>query len=112
MINFGYSISKQRVIDLDKNSSTFADEVAGLEPSFNICINCGTCAATCSANNFTEFGLRKIMLSVKRGEIENVSDEIQKCMLCGKCMLICPAGVNTRNVLISINKVCRKNERK
>jgi heterodisulfide reductase subunit C len=26
-----------------------------------------------------------------------------KCMLCGKCQLVCPRGVNLRNLILSIH---------
>ena len=54
-INFGYTISKPRAIDIDRNN------------------------------------LRK-------------SDEINKCMLCGKCRLVCPRGINTRGVVMLIKR--------
>lgn len=107
MLNFGYIISKQRVVDLDKNDSATANRIYKFEPSFNLCIGCGTCTATCSANQFTTFNLRNLMLLVKRGETAKAAEEAQKCMLCGKCTLACPRGVNTRNVLLSISKVCK-----
>jgi heterodisulfide reductase subunit C len=37
-----------------------------------------------------------------------IESEIKKCMLCGKCYLACPRGVNTRNVIIQINKAIEK----
>lgn len=110
MPDFGYTINKQRVIDLDKNDSKTIAKVRQLEPSINICIGCGTCTATCSANVFTHFNLRQLMLLVSRGETSNLRQDVEKCMLCGKCMLACPRGVNTRNVLLAINKALTENE--
>lgn len=104
MIEFGYAITKDRQIDFDKNDRSIADFVRKHEPSFKICISCGTCTATCSAANFTDFNFRKLQLLVKRGEIAGVKEEIKKCMFCGKCYLACPRGVNTRNVIIQIIK--------
>lgn len=102
MIDFGYTISRQRVIDLDKNDRNPAKHLLAAEPSFALCIGCGTCTATCSANNFTEFNLRMLILLVARGETGKAASEAEKCMLCGKCTLLCPRGVNTRNVLLGI----------
>ncbi|MDR0659543.1 MAG: 4Fe-4S dicluster domain-containing protein [Prevotellaceae bacterium] len=110
MPDFGYTINKQRVIDLDKNDGQTVRRVRQLEPSINICIGCGTCTATCSANIFTEFNLRQLMLLVTRGETANLRKDIEKCMLCGKCMLACPRGVNTRNVLLAISRIFTENE--
>jgi heterodisulfide reductase subunit C len=102
---FGYSVSKDRQIDFDANSHTVALKVAAAEPSLNLCISCGTCAATCTAAKFTDFSLRKVILLVKRGETKNLAQEAQKCMLCGKCQLACPRGVSTRNLILQINRV-------
>ena len=112
MKNFGYSLNKDRQIDLDKSDQRIASFVKQHEPSFNICISCGTCTATCSAGNFTDFNLRKLILLVKRGEINGLKTEISKCMFCGKCLLACPRGVNTRNVILKINQALEKMERR
>ncbi|NVO03074.1 MAG: 4Fe-4S dicluster domain-containing protein [Bacteroidetes bacterium] len=108
MKNFGFSLSKDRQIDFDKSDKRIMDFVKIEEPTFNICIACGTCTATCSAGNFTEMNLRKMITLIKRGEITGVRAELSKCMLCGKCSLACPRGVNTRNVIFKINQALEK----
>ena len=108
MKSFGYTISKDRQIDFDKADRRIANYVKTHEPSFNICMSCCTCTATCSAGNFAEINLRKIMLLVKRGEISGIREEIAQCMFCGKCSLACPRGVNTRNVILKINQALEK----
>jgi heterodisulfide reductase subunit C len=103
-INFGYTVSADRQIDFDLNNHDVCKKVAAAEPTFNLCISCGTCTATCSAAQFTDFSLRQIILLVRRGEIKGLEKEISKCMLCGKCQLVCPRNVNTRNLVIQISK--------
>ena len=109
MINWGFQIQKDRQIDFDNNNRKVSCEVEINEPSIKLCISCGTCAATCSAGEFTDFSLRRIILLVKRGETEDLETEISKCMLCGKCQLACPMAVNTRNVILQISKALQKN---
>lgn len=104
MVNFGYTISKDKSLNLDEIDNSLAEFLTKQEPSFDTCISCGTCSATCSASQFTTFSLRKINLLVMRGEIDAVAKEIEKCMLCGKCTLACPRNVNTRNVILQIRK--------
>jgi Fe-S oxidoreductase len=48
------------------------------------------------------------MTQIKRGELATIRTEIAKCMLCGKCFLACPRGVNTRNIIIKINQALNK----
>ncbi len=104
MPDFGFKLQKDRQIDFDANDKTLLRKVVAMEPSFRICIACGCCTATCTAGQFTEMGLRRIITAVKRGEVRGLSDEINKCMLCGKCQLACPRGVSNRNVILAIRK--------
>ncbi len=104
MNQFGFSINKDKSIDMDKTSQKLTQYLTTEEPSFNICMSCGTCSATCSAGNFTDFSLRRINLLVLRGQLDEVRDEVNKCMLCGKCTLLCPRGVNTRGVIVAIKQ--------
>jgi len=99
MEKFGFSISKGRQIDYESNNKWIADYVSQQEPSFRLCIECGGCSATCTTGNFTHFSLRELHILIKRGENDQVRHDIVKCMLCGKCTLVCPRGVNTRNVV-------------
>lgn len=100
MGKFGFSILKERHIDYDANDKSIAEYISLHEPSFRLCIECGCCSATCTTGNFTQFSLRELQILLKRGENSKVREEIGKCMLCGKCTLVCPRGVNTRNVVI------------
>jgi heterodisulfide reductase subunit C len=101
---FGFTVHKDRQIDLDSNDRGILRSVMLVEPSISLCISCGSCAATCSAAMYTDFSLRKIILQVRRGVTIGLVSEIGKCMLCGKCYLACPRGVNTRNLIIQINR--------
>jgi heterodisulfide reductase subunit C len=103
-VNFGFSVTPDRQIDFDSNNHTICKIVAAAEPTLNLCISCGSCAATCTAGQFTEFSLRKIILLLRRGETKGLGKEISKCMLCGKCQLVCPRNVSTRNLIIQISK--------
>jgi heterodisulfide reductase subunit C len=109
MIDFGYTLQKDRQIDFDANDMAVVNKVIELEPSFRICIACGTCAATCSAGQFTSLSLRRIIIDLKRGVYSGIADELMKCMLCGKCQLACPRGVNTRRLLLAIRKSLNEN---
>ncbi len=99
MENFGFTLLKERHIDYDANDKSIAEYISEREPSFRACIECGCCSATCTTGSFTSFSLRELQILIKRGENNKVKDNIKKCMLCGKCTLLCPRGVNTRNVI-------------
>jgi heterodisulfide reductase subunit C len=108
MEKFGYVISKGRQIDYDSNDRRIADYIIENEASFRNCISCGGCASTCTASNFTRLSLRELNILIRRGENDMVRNELKKCMLCGKCSLVCPRGVNTRNVVFLAKQAFRK----
>ena len=93
-INFGYTISKPRAIDIDRNNLRKSDEILHEMPELQACIGCGACTAVCTAGNLT----------VRRGEYQGAYEEMNKCMLCGKCRLVCPRGINTRGVVMLIKR--------
>ena len=100
MVDFGYTISKPRMIDIDRNDMERCGEILSLMPELQSCIGCGTCTAVCTAGNLTEFNFRKVHTLVRRGEYRGAQEEMNKCMLCGKCRLSCPRGINTRAVVM------------
>ncbi|MGQ1890420.1 4Fe-4S dicluster domain-containing protein [Thermophagus sp. OGC60D27] len=104
MSNLSFLKTKSRNIDYDHFDSRLLNYVLKYEPSFLTCISCGGCTATCSAGNLTSFNVRQIGLSLRRGETEVLSQEIRKCMFCGKCTLVCPRDINIRNVVLLIKK--------
>jgi heterodisulfide reductase subunit C len=105
-INFGYKVSADRQIDFGQSDPGLARYLEKREPSFSLCISCGTCAATCSAAMFTDFSLREMIIRIKRGNLIGIRLESEKCMLCGKCQLVCPRLVNTRNLILEIQRGC------
>ncbi|MCJ7448850.1 MAG: 4Fe-4S dicluster domain-containing protein [Bacteroidales bacterium] len=108
MDKFGFTISKGRQIDYDANNRHIAEYIFERETSFRLCIECGCCSATCTTGNFTRFSLRELQILIKRGENDQVRENIKKCMLCGKCTLVCPRGVNTRNVVTLAREAFQK----
>ena len=46
----------------------------------------------------------KLQMLMKRGETNEVREQLHKCMLCGKCLLVCPRGVDTRRMILSMIK--------
>jgi heterodisulfide reductase subunit C len=103
MKDFGYTIHADRQIDYDTNNKKYIDLIRKLEPSIHYCIACGSCTATCSAGHFTGFNIRKVQTFLRRGEIKTIREEIEKCMLCGKCQLVCPRNINIRNMILAIH---------
>jgi len=104
MNNLDFLKPKSRQIEFEQFDDRILSYVLERENSFLTCISCGGCTATCNAGNLTSFNVRKIGLSLRRGNIEELSGEIEKCMFCGKCTLVCPRNINIRNVVLLIKK--------
>ena len=103
-LNFGYGISRPRAIDLDNNDLRKSSGIIAEMPELQACIGCGSCTASCTAGRLTDFNIRKVHTSVRRGEYKGAYDELNKCMLCGKCRLVCPRGINTRGLIVLIKR--------
>lgn len=102
---WGFAVNKDRGIDLDVNDPGFARRLVEREPSVLLCIGCGGCTATCTAGRLTPFNFRRLHHMIRRGEYRDIEKEAAKCMLCGKCRLVCPRGVNTRNLVIAVRSL-------
>ena len=111
MRKFGFSISQTRSIDLDQVDFSHLDELKSIVPSFMVCINCGGCTATCSAQQFSDFNIRKIKTQFMQGQYDGLAKQLEKCMLCGKCTLVCPREVNLRNSVVAMRRILTKNSK-
>lgn len=105
MGNFGFTIAKTRAIKLTAENLEKVNRLQELVPSYKRCMSCGSCTATCSARQFTNFNIRKTHCYFKRGQFDQLEKELQKCMLCGKCTLVCPRGVNLRSLIINMRQI-------
>ena len=110
MIDFGFSLSKSNALKIENLDDSRYKTLHKLEPDAYKCIGCGSCTASCSAGVFTELSLRKILLSLQRGDEKDYINKLQSCMLCGKYMLVCPRGINTRHLILSICKIYSVNK--
>ena len=108
MAGFGYTLTKSSRIDLDKRDLEKWNKLVALEPDVLKCIGCGSCTASCSAGKFVKTSLRSAILSLQNGQEQQAMELIQSCLLCGKCIMVCPRAINTRHLLLSISKIHSK----
>ena len=76
-INFGYTISKPRVIDIDRNNLRKSDEILREMPELQACIGCGACHEACPWHMPT---------------VNPETGKSSKCIACGACVAGCPSG--------------------
>ena len=110
MADFGFSISKPQSIDTNDMDVGRLQALEAKVPSFKRCINCGACTATCSACQFGSFNIRRIHNLYRWDQRKGLEKELQQCMLCGKCTLVCPRGVNLRYLIIRLRKALADNK--
>ena len=112
MIDFGYGLTPSATLKIEDVHNPRFEALYEREPDVVKCIACGSCAASCSAGCFTEMNLRRVILSLQRGREKETLPMLRHCMLCGKCLLVCPRGINTRHLILSIGKVYGLDETK
>lgn len=100
MIDFGFSLSKSSSIKLDEVDLSLYRRLEEVEPGVRICMGCGSCSATCNASKWSGMSVRKVILDLQRGL--DVKEMLSCCMLCGKCSMVCPRGINTRHLILSL----------
>ena len=76
-INFGYTISKPRAIDIDRNNLRKSDEILREMPELHACIGCGACHDACPWHMPT---------------VNPETGKSSKCIACGACVAGCPSG--------------------
>ena len=108
MIDFGYKLTPSSKIDLDRRESSLHTTLFTLSPDMSKCIGCGSCVASCSAGKITDMSLRRAILLIDRGLEEEALPLIKGCMVCGKCKIVCPRGINTREIVLIINETQKK----
>lgn len=105
---FGFKISPSSTINLDKIDLTRFNELCRLEPDVLKCMACGSCSSTCTAAQFSGMSLRKVILYLQRGKDNDALKLMKNCMLCGKCTMVCPRGINTRHLILSICRIYKE----
>lgn len=104
MVKFGFTTRKDSMIMLDKTDLSLRRTLISEYPEYQLCINCGACSAVCTAAQLTSFNIREVKLNIDRGQTVSLKNEIAKCMICGKCEMICPKNVSNRKIVLLINK--------
>ena len=55
--------------------------------------------------------VRKVLLDLQRGKEKEAEKMLSGCMLCGKCMMVCPRGINTRHLILSLCRIYGTDEK-
>ena len=110
-INFGYTISKPRAIDIDRNNLRKSDEILREMPELQACIGCGACVATCKNGSAMLFVAARVssLAKLPQGRVEAARrakamvakmDELGfgACTNTGACEAECPKGISIAHI--------------
>lgn len=104
-MDFGFTRQPSSTINLDNVDLELYRRLEKMEPDIRICISCGSCSATCTAAPFSGMSVRKLIHNLQRGREKEAAAMARGCMLCGKCTMVCPRGVNTRHLILSFCRI-------
>lgn len=104
MSKFGFTTRRDNLIEFDRADFKLRQYLKSNYPEYQLCINCGACSAVCTAAQLTSFNIREVKLNIDRGITDTLKRDISKCMICGKCEMICPKNVSNRRIILLINK--------
>ena len=62
------------------------------------------------ASAWSGMSVRQVILALQRGQLRQVEQKLSACMLCGKCTMVCPRGINTRNLILAVSREFKKEE--
>ncbi len=105
MANFGFKLTPSSRIDITKRDNKKWNRLVEMEPDVLKCMACGSCTASCTAGKFTRTSLRSAILYLSHGEEKQAMECLSSCMMCGKCIMVCPRAINTRHLILSICKI-------
>ena len=98
-------------VRLDELDMKFAEDVAkaGGE-KINLCIQCGTCSASCPSGRRTAFRTRQLIRRALLGFRDEVlSDkDLWLCTTCFTCLERCPRGVDPTDVILALRNMAVK----
>ncbi len=109
-MDFGFKLSPSSSVNLDTVDRRRYDRLVQLCPDASTCIGCGSCSATCTAAPWTGMSVRKVLLGLQRGRDAEVDRMLSGCMLCGKCTMVCPRGINTRQLILTLCRLDQNGE--
>ncbi len=112
MMDFGFSLTPSSAVNLDTVDTSRLRKLVEMEPQARICMGCGSCTATCTAGPYSGMSVRKVLLGLERGRDKEVDRMLSACMLCGKCTMVCPRGINTRNLILTLCRIAKTEEKK
>lgn len=101
----------QGYVQLSDINSRFTDEVHKLGgETLNLCIQCGTCTASCPSGRVAALRTRKLIRKAQLGLEDEIffTDDLWQCTTCYRCYERCPRGVEVPDIIIILRNIAVK----
>ena len=99
---------QKSIVRLDELDMKFAEAVveAGGE-KINLCLQCGTCSASCPFGRITPFRIRQLIRRAQLGFRDKVlsNKDLWLCTTCYTCAHRCPRDANPMEILIGLRSL-------
>ncbi len=94
------------VRDLSKEFLEHVYAIPGGE-KINLCLQCGTCSASCPTAEAMEYGPREIIAALRAGMLDRMfeSNTVWLCASCYLCTVRCPAGIPFTDVMYELKRL-------
>lgn len=106
---FGFKLLRERQIDLTKADTRLYKWIVGRVPESSLCIGCGTCGSACIRADEMPVSVRRVLLMASRGLVDEAMALADHCRICGRCLMICPRNIPTRNVMHAVVSFSKAN---
>lgn len=109
-VDLGTAEARRDIVRLNELDAGLVEAVAkaGGE-KINLCIQCGTCTASCPSGRRTAFRTRQVIRRAMLGFRGILSDkDVWLCTTCYTCLERCPRGVDPTDVILAVRNLAVK----
>jgi Fe-S oxidoreductase len=99
---------QKNIVRLDELDMKFAEAVANAGgEKINLCLQCGTCSASCPFGRITPFQIRQLIRRAQLGFRDKVlsNKDLWLCTTCYTCAHRCPRDANPMEILIGLRSL-------
>ncbi len=73
----------------------------------NLCLQCGTCSASCPTSYAMDYSPRQIIAAFRAGMLDRVlqSNTVWMCASCYSCTVRCPSGIKLTDIMYELKRL-------
>jgi heterodisulfide reductase subunit C len=90
-------------------SKKFIEDVHSIPDGkkINLCLQCGTCSASCPTSYAMDYTPRQIIAAFRAGMLDQVlkSNTVWMCASCYSCTVRCPSGIKLTDIMYELKRL-------